>query len=261
MQNKRTRRAFINKMSKATMATTVGLGAIGSFLESCGATKKSKQSTNNTTGKIASPWLPTYEQAPLPYAYDALEPIIDKETMNIHYTKHAAAYAKNLADALADEIKYTPKPNIGQLLSGISNYTVKMRNNAGGHYNHEFFWQLMKPNGEKLPTGNLLAAINRDFGSYEQFRKAFEDAAKARFGSGWAWLILNRNGKLQVTSTSNQDNPLMDVAEMQGTPLVALDVWEHAYYLKYQNKRADYITNWWNILNWTVVKQHYDSAT
>ncbi|MEO7311603.1 MAG: superoxide dismutase [Chitinophagaceae bacterium] len=208
------------------------------------------------TANIGKLWTPGYDQTTLPYAWNALEPTIDKETMNIHYSKHAAGYAKNVKEAIEAE-KVDAGVNITQLLGSISKFTPKMRNNAGGHYNHEVFWQLMKPGGEKAPDGNLLTAINKDFGSIDAFKKSFEDAGKARFGSGWAWLIVNKEGKLQVISTPNQDNPLMDIAEVKGAPLLGVDVWEHAYYLKYQNKRPDYLAAWWNVLNWTVVKSRY----
>ena len=248
--NNYNRRKFLVDGTKATLALGVGFSAASGLLESCSPVKAGLKN-------LPKMWAPGYEQAPLPYAWDALEPVIDKETMNIHYSKHAAAYTKNVNDALAAENVDTAGTSIVQLLGNISKYTPKMRNNAGGHYNHELFWQLMKPGGEKNPDGTLLEAINKDFGSLDAFRKAFEDAGKARFGSGWAWLILNNEGKLQITSTPNQDNPIMDVAEIKGAPLLGIDVWEHAYYLKYQNRRADYLANWWNVLNWTVVKSRF----
>mgnify|MGYP000703431219 CR=1 FL=1 len=201
-----------------------------------------------------------FQQQPLPYAYTALEPYIDAMTMEIHYTKHAATYAKNLADACIAEKIDTTNSSLTSLLNNISKYSVKMRNNAGGHYNHELFWQLMKPSPSIAPTGTLAEAINKNFGSFADFQKAFGEAAKARFGSGWAWLILKADGTLVITSTANQDNPLMDIAEVKGTPLLGLDVWEHAYYLKYQNRRPDYINNWWNIVNWEFVQKRYTGA-
>lgn len=238
------RRQFIGQTAKAGLV--IGIGA----------------SLSPLLGKAQAPqlWMPTYDQAPLPYAYEALEPIIDKETMNIHYTKHAATYAKNLKEATAAEkvdITSVPLPT---LLSGISKYTPKMRNNAGGHYNHELFWLLMTPGGSKLPNDKLSAAITKDFGSFDAFKKQFEDAAKTRFGSGWAWLSKSAAGKLIVSSTPNQDNPLMDVAEVKGMPLLGIDVWEHSYYLKYQNRRPDYITNWWNVVNWSEVGKRFENS-
>ena len=203
----------------------------------------------------------SFQQQPLPYAFNALEPYIDALTMEIHYTKHAAGYAKNLADACVAEKVDTTNSSISEVLKNISRYSVKMKNNAGGHYNHELFWQLMKPMPNANPTGTLAAAIEKSFGSFTDFKNAFGESAKARFGSGWAWLIVNANGKLMICSTPNQDNPLMDTAEIKGFPLIGLDVWEHAYYLKYQNKRPDYINNWWNLLNWDFVQSRYDLAT
>ena len=201
-----------------------------------------------------------YQQQALPYAYAALETSIDALTMEIHYTKHAAAYAKNLADACFAEKVDTNTTRLTDLLKNISRYSAKMRNNAGGHYNHELFWQLMKPAPATSPSGALAEAITKTFGSLDAFKTAFSDAAKARFGSGWAWLIVKTDGSLAVSSTPNQDNPLMDIAETKGTPILALDVWEHAYYLKYQNKRPEYINAWWNLVNWEFVQKKYAEA-
>lgn len=202
-----------------------------------------------------------FKQQPLPYAYDALEPFIDKMTMEIHYTKHAAAYASNLNDACVAEKVDTSSTSLVSLLQNISKYSTKMRNNAGGHFNHELFWQLMKPSPSVAPSGKLADAMNTKFGNFEEFKKQFSEAAKSRFGSGWAWLIVKADDQLAITSTPNQDNPLMDIAEVKGTPIIALDVWEHAYYLKYQNKRADYINNWWNIVNWSVAEKQFENAS
>ena len=201
-----------------------------------------------------------YQQKPLPYSFNALEPYIDALTMEIHYTKHAATYTKNLADACVAEKVDTSNTSLITLLSSISKYSPKMRNNAGGHYNHELFWQLMKPAPSSAPSGSLAEAINKTFGSFADFQKAFGEAAKARFGSGWAWLLIKKDGTLAISSTPNQDNPLMDIAEVQGTPLLGLDVWEHAYYLKYQNKRPDYINAWWNLVNWEFVQERFSAA-
>jgi superoxide dismutase, Fe-Mn family len=198
-----------------------------------------------------------FMQRPLPYEFTALEPNIDAMTMEIHYTKHAATYAKNLAEAATAEHVDTTKMKIEDLLKDISKYSAKMRNNAGGHYNHEMFWEIMSPKADKQTAGKLNDAIVRDFGSMEAFKSQFADAAKNRFGSGWAWLVMTNDKKLVVSSTPNQDNPLMDVAEVKGFPLMGLDIWEHAYYLKYQNKRADYIGNWWNVLDWDQVEKRY----
>jgi superoxide dismutase, Fe-Mn family len=202
-----------------------------------------------------------FQQQPLPYAYNALEPFIDAMTMEIHYSKHAATYAKNLGDACAAEKVDTNTTSLNDLLKNISHYTPKMRNNAGGHYNHELFWQLMKPAPATAPTGELADAITKAFGSFDAFKISFGDAAKTRFGSGWAWLVFKKEGGLAISSTPNQDNPLMDIAEVKGFPLLGLDVWEHAYYLKYQNKRPDYINAWWNLVNWEYVQKRYAEAT
>ncbi len=202
-----------------------------------------------------------FDQQPLPYGYTDLEDIIDAMTMEIHYTKHAAAYSKNAKEAaLAENVN--PQESLETLLGKISHYSTKLRNNAGGHYNHEMFWQCMRPKRiDNLPTGNLLQAIEKDFGSFADFKTKFTDAAKTRFGSGWAWLYKDDNGNLKTGSTANQDNPLMDLStqELKGKPLLCLDVWEHAYYLKYQNRRADYIQNWWNLVNWEYVQRRWES--
>jgi Fe-Mn family superoxide dismutase len=200
-----------------------------------------------------------FKQTPLPYAYKDLEPIIDAMTMEIHYTKHAAAYVKALNEAAVAEIKsMNETPSVEIILANISKYSSKLRNNAGGHYNHELFWKCMTNKPMFKPMGKLAAAIDKDFGSFENFKTQFSDAAKTRFGSGWAWLIITADKKLKITSTPNQDNPLMDIAEIKGTPLLGLDVWEHAYYLKYQNKRPDYINNWWGVANWDFVQKRYE---
>ncbi len=198
-----------------------------------------------------------FQQIPLPYAYNALEPFIDAMTMEIHHTKHAAGYTKNLNDACVAEKVDIKTTSITSLLASISKYSTKMRNNAGGHYNHELFWQSMQPAPASMPTGSLAKAIEKSFGTFADFQKAFSEAAKNRFGSGWAWLIINEKKELAICSSANQDNPLMDIAEVKGYPLLGLDVWEHAYYLKYQNKRADYINNWWNLVNWKFVEERY----
>lgn len=201
-----------------------------------------------------------YKQKPLPYDYNQLEPSIDAMTMEIHYTRHAAGYAKNLMEAVEAEGVDINTLNIESLLGTVSNYSVKMRNNGGGHYNHELFWAIMTPGGKQIDEkSSLYKAILRDFGSFESFKEQFENAAKTRFGSGWAWLVVN-DGKLAVGSTPNQDNPLMDVSDFRGTPILGLDVWEHAYYLKYQNKRPEYISSWWNVVNWPVVEELYQKA-
>jgi Fe-Mn family superoxide dismutase len=212
----------------------------------------------HTFGKFQLSQEINYLQQPLPYSYNALEPFIDAMTMEIHHTKHAAGYTKNLNDACIAEKVDIKNTSITSLLESISKYSTKMRNNAGGHYNHELFWQLMKPAPASAPAGALADAINKSFGSLDNFKTAFSDAAKTRFGSGWAWLIIKSDNSLAVCSTPNQDNPLMDIAETKGKPILGLDVWEHAYYLKYQNKRPDYINAWWNLVNWKFVEERYN---
>ncbi|MFD3276669.1 superoxide dismutase [Aquirufa sp. PLAD-142S6K] len=187
----------------------------------------------------------------LPYAFDALEPHIDKLTMEIHHDRHHKAYVDNLNKAVGASTK-----SLEELLATVSTQPVAVRNNGGGHWNHSFFWQLLAPATGKQPSAELLAQIQKDFGSLENLKAEFGKAATSRFGSGWAWLLV-KDGKLVISSTPNQDNPLMDVAEVKGKPILALDVWEHAYYLKYQNKRADYINAFWNVVNWDFVSQQF----
>jgi Fe-Mn family superoxide dismutase len=217
--------------------------------------------SNNIFAAVTTPSFSPYtsfDQTPLPYAYNALEPVIDAMTMEIHYSKHAATYAKNVKEAAQAESVDTSKP-IEEVLSKVSKYSVKMRNNAGGHYNHELFWKTFKANAGGKPSGKLLAAIEKDFNSFEAFKTQFSDAGKNRFGSGWAWLVAGADKKLITGSTPNQDNPLMDVAEIKGFPLLGLDVWEHAYYLHYQNRRPEYIENWWKVVNWDFVQKRFES--
>jgi superoxide dismutase, Fe-Mn family len=195
----------------------------------------------------------TFELPKLDYNYNALEPYIDAMTMEIHHGKHHSAYTSNLNNALSgiSEINLS----IEEILKDISKYPVAIRNNGGGYYNHNLFWKVMKPNGGGLPAGDIADAINKFFGSFEKFKELFSNAAATRFGSGWAWLIKKDKGELTVTSTPNQDNPLMDISEVKGSPILGIDVWEHAYYLKYQNRRADYIGAFWNVINWDEVNK------
>ncbi|WP_461630338.1 superoxide dismutase [Labilibaculum euxinus] len=196
-----------------------------------------------------------FELPKLPYAYDALEPHIDARTMEIHHSKHHAGYTNNLNAAIAGtDIE---EQSIEDILANISKQSVAVRNNGGGFFNHDLFWQVMSPKGGGKPSGSLLAAIEKDFGSFDSFKEEFSKAAATRFGSGWAWLVKQSNGKLVVSSTPNQDNPLMDLAEVKGTPILGLDVWEHAYYLKFQNKRPDYISEFWNVINWEEVAKRF----
>jgi len=199
----------------------------------------------------------TNEFPALPYSYDALEPYIDARTMEIHYDRHHRAYFNNFVSA----IKGTPLENssIEKIFSEVSKAGDAVRNNGGGYYNHVIFWDNLGK-GESKPSAGLSAAINQTFGSFEKFRETFSNAAKTRFGSGWAWFYLTPDKKLAVGSTPNQDNPLMDISPIKGTPLLTIDVWEHAYYLKYQNKRADYVDAFWNVVNWDEVNRRYAEA-
>lgn len=191
-----------------------------------------------------------FELPKLDYAYDALNQHIDAQTMEIHHSKHHAAYTSKLNDAIAGSD--LDGKSIEDILSNVSNLSAGVRNNGGGFYNHNLFWKVMGPNGGGTPTGDLLDAINKYFGSFEKFKEEFSNAAATRFGSGWAWLVDTKDG-LKVTSTPNQDNPIMDLAEVKGNPILGIDVWEHAYYLKYQNRRPDYIAAFWNVINWDEV--------
>ncbi|AZB43635.1 superoxide dismutase [Bacillus sp. FJAT-42376] len=199
-----------------------------------------------------------YELPQLPYAYDALEPHIDKETMNIHHTKHHNTYVTNVNAALEGHEDLSGK-SIDELISNLDaipeEKRTAVRNNGGGHSNHSFFWQILSPNGGGQPSGALADAISSKFGGFDAFKEEFAKAATTRFGSGWAWLVVN-NGELEVTSTPNQDSPLMEGK----TPVLGLDVWEHAYYLNYQNRRPDYINSFWNVVNWDEVSKRYEAA-
>jgi len=191
----------------------------------------------------------------LDYDYNALEPYIDGRTMEIHYSKHHAGYTANLNKAV--EGTALEGKSIEEILAGVSAQSPAVRNNGGGFYNHSLFWKFMSPNGGGEPTGELLTALNATFGSFADFKSQFSTAAATRFGSGWAWLIKKADGSLVVNSTPNQDNPLMDIAEVKGNPLLAIDVWEHAYYLKYQNRRPEYIEAFWNVVNWQEVAKRF----
>ena len=194
----------------------------------------------------------------LPYAHNALEPHIDARTMEIHHGKHHQAYVNNLNNAVKGNA--AEGVSLLDLIHNISKYTPAIRNNGGGHWNHSFFWGIMGPNAGGQPTGALMDAIVASFGSFDAMKEQFNSAATTRFGSGWAWLIVHDH-KLVITSTPNQDNPLMDIAEVKGAPILGLDVWEHAYYLHYQNRRPDYIGAFWNVVNWSAVNAHFEAAT
>jgi len=195
-----------------------------------------------------------FELPQLSYDYNALEPNIDARTMEIHHTKHHAGYTNNLNNAIKDS--ELENKSIEEILQNISKHSVAVRNNGGGFYNHKLFWEIMSPSGGGEPKGELLNAINKGFGSFAEFKELFNKAAATRFGSGWAWLV-NQGGTLVITSSPNQDNPLMDIAEVKGTPIMGLDVWEHAYYLKYQNKRPEYIDAFWNVVDWDHVAKRF----
>lgn len=198
-----------------------------------------------------------FELPALPYAHDALEPYVDKMTMEIHHGKHHAGYVNNLNKAV--EGTALEGKSLEELLKSVSKHPAAVRNNGGGHFNHSLFWTVMKKGGGGKPAGDLANAINSTFSSFDEFKKLFSNAAATRFGSGWAWLIVS-GGKLGICSTPNQDNPLMDVSETKGTPILGLDVWEHAYYLKYQNRRPEYIENWFNVVNWDEIASRFSKA-
>ncbi|GJM59705.1 superoxide dismutase [Persicobacter diffluens] len=244
------RRAFVKTSAKAAIISAAGMPLMGA-LSSC----ESKKEEKKEEAKEVKPQVETFSQIALPYAFDALAPNIDAMTMEIHYGKHHAGYVKKLNAAVQKE---QIGGSLEAILANVSQYSTAVRNNGGGHYNHNMFWQVMSPNGGGVPTGKLAAAIDQAFGSFEEFKEQFSKAAATRFGSGWAWLVKNGT-QLSIGSTPNQDNPLMDVAEIKGTPLLNLDVWEHAYYLNYQNMRGSYIENFWKVVNWEEVSKRFES--
>lgn len=233
------------------LGATTGAAACGSFPSTAGA---EKSGSNKQTGGSQTFTLP-----PLRYDYKALEPHIDAATMQFHHDKHHATYVKNLNDAVSKypQLKNKTAEQLIQSLNSLPEDIRKtVRNNGGGHINHTMFWEIMGPNGGGEPKGAIAEAITKSFGSFDNFKKEFNEAGTKRFGSGWAWLVRTKDGKLQVTSTANQDSPLMEGMY----PIMGNDVWEHAYYLKYQNKRADYLTAWWNVVNWTEVNKRFEKA-
>lgn len=248
MSEIRNRRQFLLQTGKAGLGVWAAISA-APLVSSCSVFNKSVKGAGSTG----------FKQDPLGYSYGALNDAIDATTMELHYTKHAAGYATNLQDAAKNEGVDMSKP-LEDVLRNIGKYSAKMRNNGGGHYNHELFWKIMSPNGGGKPQGALATAIDSSFGSFEAFKNQFSDAGKNQFGSGWAWLVLDSDKKLRIGSTPNQDNPLMNVADFKGFPIMGLDVWEHAYYLRYQNKRADYIENWWRVVNWDFLQKRYSAA-
>ncbi|MGR6087661.1 MAG: superoxide dismutase [Arcticibacter sp.] len=198
-----------------------------------------------------------FELSPLPYAFNALEPHIDARTMEIHHGKHHQAYVTNLNNAISGTD--AEGLSLEEICRNISKYPMAVRNNGGGHYNHDLFWSILSPSGGGMPSGSLMDAISSTFGTFDDFKSKFAAAGTTRFGSGWAWLVKKEDGKLEICSTPNQDNPLMDIAEVKGTPIMGLDVWEHAYYLHYQNRRPDYISAFWNLVNWDEVSKRFES--
>jgi superoxide dismutase, Fe-Mn family len=238
------KRTFLKKSALltigGTLATSVSIG-----LKAAGSVVSSRVNED-------------FKLPELPYAYDALEPHIDAMTMEIHHSKHHAGYTRKFNAALEESNISGSK--VKDIFSNISSRSQAIRNNGGGFYNHKLFWNSLSPKGGGKPGGELLKAIEKNFGSFDKLRELFTSAAATRFGSGWAWLVSTGNGKLAVTSTPNQDNPLMDITSTMGMPLLALDVWEHAYYLKYQNRRTDYISAFWNVVNWEYAAEKFSKA-
>ena len=242
-------------MKRRNFIYSLGLLSVaGSLSKVNGVTSKINSITNVRSDKVMG----KFELPELGYAFDALEPHVDARTMEIHHGKHHAAYVSKLNAAI--EGTDMESKSLEELLKDISKYPVAVRNNGGGYYNHTLFWSVMGPGKGGEPTGDLADAINKTFGSFDKFKEEFGNAAAGRFGSGWAWLIVKEDGSLAITSTANQDNPLMDVADVKGTPVIGLDVWEHAYYLNYQNRRPDYISAWWNVVNWDDAAKRYNDA-
>lgn len=241
-------------MNRKKFLSSLGILSIAGGLTKIEGITKTINNNLNRSNTIMS----KFELAPLPYASNALEPYIDAATMEIHHGKHHAAYVANLNKAVEGNTELEGK-SLEELFKNISKLPVAVKNNGGGVWNHNMFWNIMGPNKGGKPTGALADAINSAFGSFEKFQETFNTAATTRFGSGWAWLVVS-GGKLIVTSTPNQENPLMDIAEVKGTPILTLDVWEHAYYLKYQNRRPEYITNFWNVINWDAVAKLFAEA-
>lgn len=241
------------------LKTSVILGAGTVIVPTVASSCMNSSAANGATASlVALDDAGKFIQPELGYAFDALVPYIDAQTMELHYGKHHAGYTRKFNEDLEQEAFHST--DINTIFANISNYGDRLRNNGGGYYNHNLYWKFMSPDGGGEPTGELAKAINDTFGSFQQFRDLFSATAASQFGSGWGWLILDEEGALQVTSTPNQDNPLMDVAEVQGTPLLNVDVWEHAYYLKYQNMRKSYIEAYWNVIDWDFVAELYKEA-
>ncbi len=254
MENKNSRRNFLKKSAALALGAIAATTAVNTAFSANLLSEEKKLTLDGEKFTLPA----------LPYSYDALEPHIDKLTMEIHHDKHHQAYVTNLNKALEtiDTAILGSSITFSTIFEKINKLPVAIRNNAGGHYNHSLFWNFMKPNGGAIPKGALANTIISTFGSFDEFKKQFTDASMKRFGSGWAWLVVS-NGKLVITSTPNQDNPLMqtDSIEIKGTPILALDVWEHAYYLKNQNRRAEYIASWWNVVNWETSEDIFVAAS
>jgi superoxide dismutase, Fe-Mn family len=249
----------MGKLHKKIIMFT-GTIIMGLFFANPGQSTETKNHSNNNESKILIEMIMKdglHTLPELPYAYDALEPHIDARTMEIHHTKHHQAYINNLNNAIGGTD--LANKSLEEIFANMSKHPVAVRNNGGGHWNHSLFWQVLSPNGGGKPSAKLLNAIESKFGSFDSFKDEFNKAAATRFGSGWAWLLVDANGQLQISSTANQDNPLMDIADVKGTPILGLDVWEHAYYLHYQNRRPDYINSFWNVVNWAEVEKRYDA--
>lgn len=248
-------------MNKRSFLKSLGIASAAFLTSRVFAGRRETPQVFDHIGDVSydlDPILPVDGKFSLPkleYAYNALEPHIDAQTMEIHYTKHHQSYVDKLNKAISG--KAAAAYSLEKICSLANNTDMETRNNAGGHYNHTFFWQILQPGGSNKPTGALATAIDNNFGSFDKFKAKFTEEATKRFGSGWTWLVKGANGKLYVYSTPNQDNPLMAKLGYKGTPIIGLDVWEHAYYLKYMNKRPDYINNFWNIINWDVASRNY----
>ena len=258
MENNNARRNFLKQTAILSTGTI-----IGSSLFNTAFAKESDVNVYSSNFDLETMSVnDVYSLPQLPYAYDALEPHIDKQTMEIHHKKHHQGYVTNLNKALetVDKNLISDSKTLENIFEKMSKFPESIRNNGGGHYNHSLFWTLMKPNGGGSPTGKLGEAITKTFGSFDEFKKQFSDASMKRFGSGWAWLVV-QDGKLLIGSTANQDNPLMRLRGkgLKGKPVLALDVWEHAYYLKNQNRRADYVASFWNVVNWDVAERLFNS--
>ena len=258
MENSNTRRNFLKQTAILSTGTIIG----SSLFNTAFASEKNTNSEKHILEAAIVNAEDIYTLPKLAYSYDALEPHIDVTTMEIHHKKHHQGYVTNLNKAIEslDKNLIDQSKTLENIFEKISKFPDSVRNNAGGHYNHSLFWTLMKPNGGGNPKGKLAEAINNDFGSFEEFKKQFSDASMKRFGSGWAWLVV-QDGKLVIGSTANQDNPLMRLRGkgLKGKPVLALDVWEHAYYLKNQNRRADYLTSFWNVVNWDAAENLFNS--